>query len=76
MQETTYGKLRKFGQAIRTERKELGLSQEDFAERCNLDRTYIGEIERAEVNVSFENITRIADALSLRVSDLFLRAKL
>jgi transcriptional regulator with XRE-family HTH domain len=52
-------------------RKESGLSQEAFAELCDLDRTYIGGIERGERNVSLVNISKIANALKLLPYELF-----
>jgi transcriptional regulator with XRE-family HTH domain len=51
-------------------RKKQGYSQEAFAEKCGLDRTYVGGIERGERNVSLRNIAVIADALNLSVSQL------
>lgn len=62
--------LRKLGDAIRAERKSLGVSQEDFAELCELHRTYIGQVERGEKNISFVNILRIAHALRQKPSAL------
>lgn len=76
MAETSYAQLKKFGDAVRAARMELGLSQEDFAERCAVHRTYMGAVERAEVNVSFANIAAIARALGVKVSELFAKAKL
>ncbi len=54
-----------FGSNLRKFRTEKGLSQEKFAERCGLHRTYISDIERFQRNVSLENIQKIADALQL-----------
>ncbi len=48
-----------------------GLSQEDLALRCELDRSYIGGVERGERNVSLVNIHRIAAALDAKSADLF-----
>ena len=64
------------GRTIRAERKLLKLSQEDFAETCDLHRTYVGQIERGEKNISFINILKIAKALSISPSILFNKAKL
>ena len=61
----------RFGKAVRQRRQKLGVSQEAFADLCNLDRTYIGGIERGERNVGLVNIEKIASALDTRVSELF-----
>lgn len=58
------------GQAIRTRRLVLKLSQEKLAEKARLHWTYIGGIERGERNVSLLNILRIAKALNVTPSDL------
>jgi len=52
-----------FAKNIRKARMEKKLSQEALAELCGLHRTYIGSIERAERNVSIDNIERIACSL-------------
>lgn len=54
-----------FGTNLRKYRTKLGLSQEKFAERCGLHRTYIGSVECFRRNISLENIQRIADALGV-----------
>jgi transcriptional regulator with XRE-family HTH domain len=61
------------GQAIRELRISTGLSQETFADRCGLHRTYVGGIERGERNLSFANLLRVASALGLRPSELLAR---
>ena len=61
--------LIKFGQKVRSERKELDLSQEELATRAGVHRTYIGMIERAEKNITLENIEKIAKALKINISD-------
>lgn len=76
MQPATLRKARQIGDAIRAGRHALGLSQEDFAERCDLHRTYVGCIERGEVNVSLEITLKVAKALGLRPSELFAKAAL
>jgi transcriptional regulator with XRE-family HTH domain len=63
--------LIKFGQKIREERAKLGLSQEELASRAGVHRTYIGMIERAEKNITLENIEKIAKALKISISKIF-----
>lgn len=60
-----------FGMRLRKIRKERALSQEQLALACELDRTYIGGIERGERNISLVNIVKIANALGLKTKDLF-----
>ena len=54
-----------FGLRIREARKVLDLSQEELGARCGLHRTYIGHLERSEVNPSLTNILRVAEALKI-----------
>lgn len=61
----------RFGKAVRKRRHKLGVSQEAFADMCDLDRTYIGGIERGERNVALVNIEKIAKTLKLSLSELF-----
>ena len=68
--------LRLLGDTMRRGRKRLKLSQEDFAELCDLHRTYIGQVERGEKNISFLNILRLARALKIKPSALFRDADL
>ena len=56
---------------MRELRTEMGHSQESLASACELDRTYIGGIERGERNVSLINIQKIASALGVPVKELF-----
>lgn len=61
----------RFGDRIRELRKKRGLAQEDLAELCDLDRTYISGIERGLRNVALRNIEILARALGVTISDLF-----
>jgi transcriptional regulator with XRE-family HTH domain len=61
----------RFGKAVRRKRHELGVSQETFADLCELDRAYIGGIERGERNVALVNIEKVARALKLSLPQLF-----
>ena len=63
------------GSAIRHERESLGLSQEEFAERANVHRTYISSVELGKVSVGIEVANALASALGLRLSDLIRRAE-
>ena len=63
--------LTKFGNKVREERLRRNLSQEELAEQAGVHRTYIGMIERAEKNITLENIDKIAKALKMKISDLF-----
>lgn len=60
----------KFGARVRERRTALGLSQEAFAGKCGLDRTYVSGIERGKRNVSLRNIEIIANALGTSISEL------
>lgn len=65
------GIKRHFGERVRELRKQKGLSQEMLALASNLDRTYIGGVERGERNISLINIYKIAHALNVAVKDIF-----
>ncbi|MGQ0741346.1 MAG: helix-turn-helix domain-containing protein, partial [Alphaproteobacteria bacterium] len=62
--------LRNFGARLRAERLKRSLSQEELADLCGLDRTYIGGVERGERNLSLLNIFRISAALGVEASSL------
>ena len=60
-----------FGDAVRARREELELTQEEFAERAKIHRTYVSDIERGSRNVSLINIEKLAVALSMSIAELF-----
>lgn len=62
--------LIEFGKKVRERRVALRLSQEELAERAGVHRTYIGMIERAEKNITLENIEKIAKALETPLGEL------
>jgi CheY-like chemotaxis protein/DNA-binding XRE family transcriptional regulator len=64
---------KQFGAAVRFHRDHLGISQEELAGRAGLHRTYISDVERGARNVSLESIVRLATALEISLSSLFLR---
>ena len=61
----------RFGRAVRRRRHKLGVSQEEFADMCGLDRTYVGGIERGERNPAIVNVEKIARALKISLAELF-----
>ena len=63
--------LRALGQRIRELRTEQGYSQEGFADKCGVHRTFMGTIERGESNLSFQNIAKVATTLGVPLSTLF-----
>ena len=64
-----------FGNNLRKYRNELGLSQEAFAEKCGLHRTYISAIECYRRSIALENVQRIADALGIEAYKLFIESE-
>lgn len=64
-------RLKAFGNQVRQIRKEQGLSQEALAAKAKLDRSYMGRIERGEMNVTLTKIYQVADALGVSPRDLF-----
>lgn len=61
---------RTFGDRVRAARLARSISQEELALRCGLDRSYVGQVERGERNLTLENIYRIAEGLGIPPSDL------
>jgi len=61
----------RFGRAVRKRRQELGLSQEELADRAGIHRTYVGDVERGERNIALQNIEKLAKALDVPISTLF-----
>lgn len=61
-----------FGKKVKELRKQKGLSQEALALLCDLDRSYIGGVERGERNINLINIYKITLALNINIKDFFL----
>ncbi len=61
----------KLGNRIRELRLKTGLSQEKFALKINMDRTYFASVESGKRNISIQNIEKIANGLEVTLSDLF-----
>lgn len=64
------------GNAIRAVRKQQGYTQESFALKADIDRSYYGAIERGEFNVTVDTIMTIAAGLDAPAAELFKRARL
>ena len=62
---------KQFAKKLRDLRKKAGFSQEELGFKSGLHRTYIGSIERAEQNISVDNIHKLAKALKIPVEELF-----
>lgn len=62
--------LENFGRKVRAERLKQELSQEELAAKAGVHRTYVGMIERAEKNITLLNISKIAEALNISISEL------
>lgn len=62
--------LIKFGNKVRQERLKQNLSQEAFAHKAGVHRTYIGMVERAEKNVTLITIEKIAKTLGISINEL------
>lgn len=60
-----------FGDVLRKFREGRGYTQEEFAEICNISRAYYGRIERGEHSMTVEKCHQIAQALNVRLADLF-----
>lgn len=60
---------------IRNYRHSHGLSQEDFADRCGLHRTYVGSVERGERNVTLSTLEIFATVLGISVPKLLTRER-
>jgi len=68
--------LRQFGDALRSERKERGFSQEGLALEAEINRSYMGSLERGEENVSILTLLKISSVLKVKPSALLARAGL
>jgi transcriptional regulator with XRE-family HTH domain len=64
-----------FGAAVRSLRRERGVSQEELGNRAGLHRNHVGQIERGELSPTLDTIEAIANALAVRASDVVARAE-
>jgi transcriptional regulator with XRE-family HTH domain len=58
------------GAAVKAQRSKLNLSQEQLADICGFDRTYISLIERGKRNISFSNLNQLSQGLEMTISEL------
>ena len=63
--------LNEIGLKIREERKKTGYSQEKFALKIGMDRTYYSGVENGKYNISIMNLKKITDGLGIKIGDLF-----
>ena len=63
------------GKYLRETRKEAGLSQEAFADKIGINRTYYGNLERGENSISIDKLQKISRALNIPLSELFLQVE-
>jgi transcriptional regulator with XRE-family HTH domain len=66
----TESALKKFGANVRARRESRKLSQEALSEKADVDRTYVGGVERGERNLTFASALRIAKALNVSLAEL------
>lgn len=59
-----------FGNNLRNKRRDQGMSQDQLALQANIDRSYVGRIERGEVNITLEKAYQLAKVLECNVRDL------
>lgn len=65
-----------FGAACKFYREQIGMSQEKFALKIGMDRTYYASVESGKRNISIQNIVKIAEGFNISVSQLFEKAEL
>ena len=62
---------KEFGVRLRELRQEQLMTQEELAHRAGLNRTYIGDIERGEKNITLVSMAKLAKALGIKIRDFF-----
>lgn len=62
---------KRIGERIRELRAQTGLSQEKFALKISMDRTYFASVELGRRNISIINLEKIANGLNISLSELF-----
>lgn len=67
---TTDERMIAFGKRVREARRSKGISQERLAEMAGIDRSYMGNIERGEKNITLKKAYEICDALDITIKEL------
>lgn len=67
---TTDERMIAFGKRVREVRRNKGISQEKLAELAGIDRSYMGNIERGEKNITLKKAYEVCDALEIDIKDL------
>jgi len=67
---TTDERMIAFGKRVRETRKSKGISQERLAEMAGIDRSYMGNIERGEKNITLKKTYELCDALKVDITEL------
>lgn len=62
--------VKSFGDNVRAKRHDLGHSQEDLSLKADIDRSYLGRIERGEVNITIEMLYKLAETLECHPREL------
>ncbi len=70
MEKINNNSVQKLGLKIRVERQKRKMSQEKLAELANLNRNFIGLVERGESNITIKNLENIANAFEMDIRDL------
>lgn len=70
--QTNENTMLKLGQKIRIERLKRKMSQEELAEMADLNRNFVGMIERGETNITIKKLEGIANAFDVNIADLFI----
>jgi len=61
----------KVGQRIKELRNQIGISQEALANKADIDRTYVTDVENGRRNISIENLEKLVNALEIQFKDFF-----
>ena len=64
----------KIGHAVRKFREKLGVTQDDFADKIEMHRSYYGEIERGRWNLTLRTLTRVCEGLGVKIWEVFREA--